>query len=446
MRERLIPRDKSIIVACDVSEIEKLRTLVDKTCLIEGIGGYKVGLELVISHGLPKVVGIIRELTDLPIIYDHQKGGIDIPELGRKFAKVCRKAGVDAIILFPFGGAESERAWISACQDEDLFVLVGAHMTQGEFFEKEGGFIANSAPERIFVIAVEEGVRDFVVPGNKVEYVKLYKGLLERILGKDNFTLYAPGFINQGGSISEAGKVAGKKWHAIVGSAIYKAEDIQNTAKTMVKEILNDEVERLPLELFDIGAIKFGKFKLKLHEIHPEAPLSPFYVDLRTVRSHPEVMEDIVRVYGRLLKDIKFDLLADVPTASTPIVGALSLQLKVPMVSPRIDQKTHGTGGKIEGTFKEGQIVVLIDDLVTKADSKIQAIKILEENGLQVYDVVVLVDREQGGREKLEKKGYHLWSVFEISTLFEIYLKAGRITKDQYREAVNYLKKESNVR
>lgn len=445
MRERLIPRDKSIIVACDVSEIEKLKTLVDKTCLIEGIGGYKVGLELVISHGLPKVVGIIRELTDLPIIYDHQKGGIDIPELGRKFAKVCRKAGVDAIILFPFGGAESERAWISACQDEDLFVLVGTHMTQGEFFEKEGGFIANSAPERIFVIAVEEGVRDFVVPGNKVEYVKLYKGLLERILGKDNFTLYAPGFINQGGSISEAGKVAGKKWHAIVGSAIYKAENIQNTAKTMVKEILNDEVERLPLELFDIGAIKFGKFKLKLHEIHPEAPLSPFYIDLRIIRSHPEIMKEVVKVYEKLLKDTKFDLLADIPTAVTPIVSVLSYRLRVPMISPRIDQKSYGTGVKVEGAFEEEQTVVLVDDLITKADSKLEAIRILEENGLRVQDVIVLVDREQGGREELQKRGYSLRSAFNISDLFKIYFQTGRLNKKQYQEVSDYLQKEGKI-
>lgn len=440
MKERLISRDKSIIVACDVSEIEKLKTLVDKTCLIEGIGGYKVGLELVIGHGLPRVVETIRELTDLPIIYDHQKGGIDIPDLGQKFAKVCRKAEVDAIILFPFGGAESERTWISACQDEELFVLVGAHMTQGEFFEKEGGFIANSTPERIFIIAAEEGIRDFVVPGNKVEYVKQYKDLLERILGKDNFTLYAPGFISQGGSISETGKIAGKRWHAIVGSAIYKARDVQNTAKTMVKEILNEEKEKLPLELFDIGAIKFGRFKLKLHEKYPDVPLSPFYIDLRIIRSHPEIMEETVGIYEKLLKDIKFDLLADVPTAATPIVSVLSQRLGVPMISPRIDQKGYGTGAKIEGVFKEEQMAVVIDDLITKADSKLEAIKILEKNRLRVQNVIVLVDREQGGKEELKKRGYKLRSAFKISNLFETYLRARRISKEQFDEAINYLK------
>ncbi len=198
----------------------------------------------------------------------------------------------------------------------------------------------------------------------------------------------------------------------------------------------------LALELFDVGAIRFGKFKLRLHDECPNAPLSPFYIDLRIVRSFPRVMKQVVEAYEELLEDKRFDLLADVPTAATPIVAALSLRLRVPMISPRIDQKRHGAGTKIEGVFKEGQRVVLVDDLVTKADSKLEAIKILEENRLKVHDVVVLIDREQGGKTELEKEGYHLWAAFEISTLLEIYLQAGRLDKEQYREVISYLSSE----
>lgn len=241
MKERLIPRDRSIIVACDVPDLESLGRLIDKTCRIEGIGGYKVGLELALGYGLPRVIDTVKGLTDLPVIYDHQKGGVDTPETGQIFAKVCREAGVDAVILFPFGGVESERSWINACLVEQLVVLVGAHMTQKGFLENAGGFIANSAPERVFTIAAEEGVRDFVVPGNKVEYVKKYRDFLERILGEGNFALYAPGFIAQGGDISEVGKVAGKRWHAIVGRAIYEARDFEEAARIMVREIVSGE-------------------------------------------------------------------------------------------------------------------------------------------------------------------------------------------------------------
>lgn len=236
MTERLIHRDKSIIVAADV-EPSKLPELVENTCLVEGIGGYKVGLALALEKGLPRIVGEVKEHTELPVIYDHQKAANDIPAMGAKFARVCKESGVDAVILFPFGGAKTERDWIHACQDEELSVLVGAHMTQPEFLVSEGGFVADGSPDRIFTIAAEEGVRDFVVPGNKAEYVERYRQLFEELVGKDNFTLYAPGFITQGGEITDFAKAAGEKWHAIVGSAIYKALDMNEAAQQMTSQI-----------------------------------------------------------------------------------------------------------------------------------------------------------------------------------------------------------------
>lgn len=237
MERRLIEAERSVIVAADVPNLEALRELVESTCDVEGIGGYKVGLELAIPNGLRAVVNAIREYTDLPIIYDHQKGGTDIPELGEKFAKSVKLSGVDAVILFPFGGAATEEEWIKACQREGLVVLVGGYMTQKKFLARDGGFIADKAPEKIYLIAAKNGVRDFVVPGNKVEFVQKYRELLENSLGKGNFVLYAPGFIVQGGNISETGKVAGDNWHAIVGSAIYKAENKKEAAEIITHQI-----------------------------------------------------------------------------------------------------------------------------------------------------------------------------------------------------------------
>jgi len=234
--EKIIQLDRSVVVAADV-EASKLSDLVRQTCVVEGIGGYKVGLALALEEGLPRIVGQVKEETDLPVIYDHQKAGNDIPAMGAEFAKICRKAGVDAIILFPFGGAKTERDWIHAAQDQDLGVLVGAHMTQPEFFHSEGGSVADDAPQKIFTIAAQEGVKDFVVPGNKLEYVQKYTDLFDDILGPGNFTLYAPGFITQGGEISDFAKAAGDRWHVIVGSAIYKAVNINEAAEQMTKQI-----------------------------------------------------------------------------------------------------------------------------------------------------------------------------------------------------------------
>ncbi|MDP3994574.1 MAG: orotidine 5'-phosphate decarboxylase / HUMPS family protein [bacterium] len=239
MAERIIEHNRSVIVAADV-EVAKLSALVRETCLVEGIGGYKIGLSLALEEGLGKVVCTVKEHTGLPVIYDHQKAGNDIPAMGSVFAKVCKQSGVDAVILFPFAGEVTERDWIKACRDNGLGVLVGAHMTQPKFLLSEGGSIADEAPERIFTIAAEEGVSDFVVPGNKVELVGYYKKLIENILGKDNFTLYAPGFITQGGKISDFAVAAGNKWHAIVGSAIYKAVDMHKTAEQMTRQIWKD--------------------------------------------------------------------------------------------------------------------------------------------------------------------------------------------------------------
>ena len=106
----LIALPKSIIPACDVDSLPKLAEIVGGTHDVPGIGAYKIGLELGLAHGLPQVVTLIRGLLNNPppIIYDHQKGGTDIPSLGRNFAHVLAKARVDAAILFPFGGDATE--------------------------------------------------------------------------------------------------------------------------------------------------------------------------------------------------------------------------------------------------------------------------------------------------------------------------------------------------
>jgi orotidine-5'-phosphate decarboxylase len=94
-------------------------------------------------------------------------------------------------------------------------------MTHGQFLVSEGGYIADDAPVRIFENAYNLDVRDFVVPGTKIQWVKDLRERLTNLLGDGNYDLYAPGFISQGGDITECGQAAGPRFHAIVGSAIY---------------------------------------------------------------------------------------------------------------------------------------------------------------------------------------------------------------------------------
>ncbi len=230
----IIKLSKSIIPSCDVSDLDTFKKLVKETCSVEGIGAYKIGLQLCLQFGVPKVVEAIREFTNLPIIYDHQKAATDIPELGEKFAKAVK--GVNAVILFPLSGPETEKAWINACKKEKLGVIVGGEMTHKAFSESEGGFISEKESLKIYEIAAEEGINDYVVPGNKPEKIKLYKAFLEARGIKPVF--YSPGLIAQGGDITESAKAAGERWHAIVGRGLYKADDINKIAKELVKQLL----------------------------------------------------------------------------------------------------------------------------------------------------------------------------------------------------------------
>ncbi|MBW2976845.1 orotidine 5'-phosphate decarboxylase [Candidatus Woesearchaeota archaeon] len=230
---QIIKLKKSIIPSCDVPDLGKLKNLVRETCSVEGVGAYKIGLELCLRCGIPAVVDAVRKYTDLPIIYDHQKAATDIPELGEKFAESVK--GVNAAILFPLTGPETERAWIKACRKEKLGVIVGGDMTHKAFLGNDGGFINDKGPLKIYEIAAGEKINDYVVPGNKPEKIRLYRAFLEARGIKPVF--YSPGLIAQGGNIAEGAKAAGESWHAIIGRALYNAKDINKAAKELVKAL-----------------------------------------------------------------------------------------------------------------------------------------------------------------------------------------------------------------
>lgn len=229
----IINLKKSIIPSCDVSDLTKLKNLVKETCSVEGISAYKIGLELCIPYGICQVVDTIRKMSDLPIIYDHQKAATDIPELGEKFVNAVK--GVDAVILFPFTGPETEKAWIKACKKAKLGVIVGGEMTHKGFLDSEQGFIKETAPLKIYEIAAKLGINDFVVPGNKPEKIRMYKAFLEARGIKP--ILYSPGLITQGGNLTESAKAAGNNWHAIIGRALYNSKNINKTAKELCKSL-----------------------------------------------------------------------------------------------------------------------------------------------------------------------------------------------------------------
>ena len=174
------------------------------------------------------MVEIAKKYTSKPLIYDHQKGGTDIPDIGSDFADLVAGAGFNAVILFPQAGPTTLTTWVHRAMEKGLKVIVGGRMTHDRYVLSEGGYIADEAVDRMYLDAAKIGVNDFVVPGNRPEFISHIRNRIQQYSTEPVF--YAPGFIAQGGKISDAAKVAGPKWHAIVGRAIYDAPNMYQAA------------------------------------------------------------------------------------------------------------------------------------------------------------------------------------------------------------------------
>ncbi len=197
----------------------------------------------------------------------------------------------------------------------------------------------------------------------------------------------------------------------------------------------------LVLELFKAGVIKFGQFNLKFNDKNSKALPSPVYLDFGALLSSPEVMQEIISwVWLKIIKEnMTFDFLSDVPTGSTPIVSVLSINHRIPMISPKISQ-AHGLTGEIKGIYSKGQRVVIIDDVLTKGTSIKEIALILRKNGLIVENAIVAIDREQGGKQALEEAGINCSSLLGFPKMLEILLSYNKISQEKYREIITYLK------
>jgi uridine monophosphate synthetase len=198
---------------------------------------------------------------------------------------------------------------------------------------------------------------------------------------------------------------------------------------------MREEVERLANALYDHGCVKFGTFTLK------SGLTSPIYIDLRLLVSHPTLLKQVAATLSRAASGLTFDRIAAIPYAALPIGVAMALEMDRSMIYPRREVKGHGTRRAIEGAFEAGETTLLVDDLITRGHSKLEAIEALEAVDLVVRDVLVLIDREQGGATDLAERGYRLHAALKLAGLLDALRDSGRVTPEQQAEVLMYLGK-----
>lgn len=190
----------------------------------------------------------------------------------------------------------------------------------------------------------------------------------------------------------------------------------------------------LILKLFEIDGIKFGEFKLKT------GIMSPIYIDLRVTISYPDMLKAIADEMAKIAGNLQFDLIAGVPYTALPIATVVSMNLNKPMLMRRKEVKDYGTKKAIEGVYKAGQTCLIIEDLISSGSSVFETINPLEHEGLKVKDIIILLDREQGGKKLIEDKGYKLHNIITMTDIIKVLLEEAKIDNKMKQKVQQFLK------
>lgn len=226
-----------VVPALDLLTVDDLRRVVEATSEVDGIVAYKLGLQAVLHVGLFDAVAAVRELTALPLIYDHQKAGADMPDSAAGFVSICAKADISGLILFPVAGPTAVREFVGHTLAAGLDAVVGGHIPVPDYTVAGGGYFVDDVLDRLLVDAVAVGARQVVFPANDPAGIRRRSAWLASQV--DHPVVYLTGIGPLGGTIAESFAAAdgiGVR-RAVVGRRICSAPDPGEAAKIVCAEL-----------------------------------------------------------------------------------------------------------------------------------------------------------------------------------------------------------------
>ncbi len=182
----------------------------------------------------------------------------------------------------------------------------------------------------------------------------------------------------------------------------------------------------LILQLYDIGCIIFGE------HVQSSGEVFPYYIDLRRIISIPQIFHKIVSAYAEILEGLEFERIAGIPYGSLPTATGLALRMERPMIFPRKEVKSYGTGRLIEGHFQPGEKIVVVDDILITGNSVMKGAEKLKSAGLKVEDIVVFIDHGRGVMDTLKSHGYQGHTVLTLTEIVETLYQANRISSQEF--------------
>ena len=203
---------------------------------------------------------------------------------------------------------------------------------------------------------------------------------------------------------------------------------------------MTSTAEKVAGALFRSGCIKFGTFTIK------SGAQSPYYIDMARLLASPRELCAIADIATEKIRDImtseRIDKLASIELKGALIVPSIACRVDLPCVIVRKEAKAYGVTGRIAGAdVDKGDNILFFDDVVSEGLSKIEGVKPLQELGANVQHLLVVVNREQGGKENLEKLGFKVHALAEISEVVNALLHTGKISKVQADAVLAYIKK-----